>query len=191
MQIPDTISQAILETPRLLLKELSPEIIYNLFDTGTDDELKAYLALTDDELIAEKYKVANGLTTHQTSIKNFLLWEKADDRPIGNCGFHNWYARHARAELGYLINLDADKGKGYMKEAVRAVVTYGFEHMQLNRVEAMVGPNNEPSLKLVKGMGFKEEGYLREHYRHPQEMQDSVIFSLLKREYLLVKDQWV
>jgi RimJ/RimL family protein N-acetyltransferase len=55
--------------------------------------------------------------------------------------------------------------------------------MKLHRVEAFIGPNNQPSLKLVENAGFKKEGNLREHYLKDGEWQDSGVFSLLKREY--------
>jgi ribosomal-protein-alanine N-acetyltransferase len=56
--------------------------------------------------------------------------------------------------------------------------------MYLHRIEALVGPHNIPSLKLVKSFGFREEGRLREHYFINNQLEDSIVFSLLKREYL-------
>jgi ribosomal-protein-alanine N-acetyltransferase len=70
-----------------------------------------------------------------------------------------------------------------MKEALKAMLDFGFKEMQLNRVEALIGPLNVPSTKLVQSLGFVQEGVLREHYCKNGELQDSVMFSLLKREY--------
>lgn len=190
MKLPDTYKQTILETDRLFLKELNSEIVHYLFTSCSDDEIASYMALKVQELAVERYKFENGLTTHQMSFKNFLILDKTNDRVIGKCGFHTWYAQHSRAEIGYSIIDENDKGKGYMKEAMKAIIRYGFEEMKLNRIEAFISPNNTASLKLTRGMGFTEEGTLREHYYKYPQIEDSVCFSMLKSEYEKIKNAW-
>jgi ribosomal-protein-alanine N-acetyltransferase len=99
-------------------------------------------------------------------------------------------AMHKRSEIGYDIRKEEDKNKGYMKEAMKAILTYGFEQMGLNRVEAFIGPNNKPSRRLVESYGFVIEGQLREHFCYNDVLQDSVVYSLLLPEYEAVKDSW-
>jgi len=82
-----------------------------------------------------------------------------------------------------VLNQDKYKGRGYMKEAMLPILNYGFESMSLQRIEALISPDNEPSLKLIKRFGFTQEGYLREHYMNDNKLDDSIIFSLLKREF--------
>ena len=71
-----------------------------------------------------------------------------------------------------------------MKEALPFVLQYGFEEMELKRIEALVGPNNEASLRLIRSMGFVQEGLLREHYFTNGRFEDSLFFSLLQREFV-------
>jgi ribosomal-protein-alanine N-acetyltransferase len=113
----------------------------------------------------------------------FYLIEKSSGNNIGWCGFHKWYTRHSRGELGYVMTDEPAKGKGYMKEALGPVLKYGFNTLKLHRVEAMVAAWNEPSLKLLKGNGFVNEGNLREHYFENNIYDDSLMFSLLVGEY--------
>ncbi len=108
---------------------------------------------------------------------------KTNNETIGRCGFHNWYKDHHKAELGYALSKDDYKQKGYMSEAVRKIIEYGFSTMNLNRIEACVGPENKASLSVIKKNNFTKEGYLRKHYIRDGEIQDSIIFSLLKEEY--------
>jgi ribosomal-protein-alanine N-acetyltransferase len=75
------------------------------------------------------------------------------------------------------------KQQGFMKEAIAFVLKYGFQEMDLHRVEALVSPNNVPSLKLIKHFGFQEEGLLKEHYFIDGKFEDSLIFGLLKRNF--------
>jgi ribosomal-protein-alanine N-acetyltransferase len=70
-----------------------------------------------------------------------------------------------------------------MKEAVAPVIRYGFEQMQLNRIEAFIGSANEASQRLVKALGFREEGLLRKHYIKDGIAEDSLVFGLLRSEY--------
>ncbi|MFS8083042.1 MAG: GNAT family N-acetyltransferase, partial [Ginsengibacter sp.] len=102
---------------------------------------------------------------------------------IGSCGYHNWYIDHRKGEIGYTINKDENKRKGYMGEAVSTILDYGFKIMILNRIEACISPANVASLSLIKKFGFTREGYLRQHFIREGEIQDTVIFSLLKEEY--------
>ena len=180
-----TIPSTIIHTDRLLLKELTPGVMNLVFTTLPDEHTKIFLGLTDAELQIEQGKFQKGLTMHNRSFRNFLLINKVDGNIIGKCGFHTWYQDHSRAEIGYSMMNEDVKGKGYMKEAFRPILDYGFETMKLNRIEAFIGRNNMASQRLVKGCGFVEEGVMREHYCKNGVIEDSVCFSLLKRAYVI------
>lgn len=174
----------IIETPRLLLRRLTIKEYKDLFEHYSREDTMTFLGLKSEEEYAEaKRKYEGGMFTYRTSFVFFQLIEKSSSRVIGDCCFHTWYVPHARAEIGYSIKEDKDKNKGYMKEAILAVVDYGFEVMKLNRIEAFISPVNIPSQKLVIGLGFKQEGLLREHYCKDGKLDDSMIFGLLKSEY--------
>ncbi|MCW3123659.1 MAG: alanine acetyltransferase [Flavipsychrobacter sp.] len=184
------IQQNVIETERLLLKELNPSFVKEIMSQCTDEELMGWFGLhTAEALEAEKNKHTLGIANYRTSYKQFILVEKATGIVLGRGGFHNWYAMHRRAELGYAMDSDYGKRKGYMTEAVTAILKYGFEHMDLNRVEAYVGRHNEPSLKIVKGHGFTQEGILREHFCKNDVIEDSVCFGLLLNEYEQAKSK--
>jgi [ribosomal protein S5]-alanine N-acetyltransferase len=55
--------------------------------------------------------------------------------------------------------------------------------IKLNRIEAFVGTENEASKRLVKGLGFTEEGLLRGHYINNGIAEDSLVYGLLKSEF--------
>ncbi len=178
------IKTPVLETPRLILREINPDIADEIFTKLTDEEIIAFMGLKDnDGLKTERYKWENGMTTYRMTYKRFILTEKATGNAFGSCSLHNWYPEHRRAELGYDIKYDEMKNKGYMKEAVASVLAFGFDKMELNRIEAYIGPANEPSLRLVKGFGFTEEGRLRAHYTSGGKTEDSLCFGLLKNEF--------
>lgn len=183
MNLPAHINQVTLETPRLWLKELNPEIYAWIFANGTDEELMQYLGMTPSQLESEKFKVKNGMTTYRMTFKMFALVEKETGITVGRCALHNWFKEHRRSEVGYNMTQDSFKGKGFMKEALREIVRFGFEELDLNRIEALIGPTNTPSLRLVQGLGFIQEGILRQHWTVNGISDDSVMYGLLKSEW--------
>lgn len=173
-----------IETERLILRQVTPDLYNQAFETYTKEELKAFFGYnTEEELAVETLKHKEGMTSYNKSFLLFQLIKKGSVSPLGSCGYHTWYIRHSRAEIGYSIHIEEEKRQGYMKEALPFIIRYGFDYMRLNRIEAFVGPANIPSVKLVKSLGFTEEGRMREHYFKNDRIEDSIIFSLLKREY--------
>jgi len=174
-----------LTTERLILKKLTPEIYNFVFQNFTEPDLMIFFGFdTWQELSKEKDKFEKGISTYNRSFLNFQMIDKQTDRIVGWCGFHTWYTEHNRAELGYMLRDEESKGKGLMTEALESIIEYGFNEMKLTRIEAFVGPDNEPSQRLLKHFGFVKEGQMREHHLKNNKMEDSIIFSLLKREYI-------
>ena len=174
----------VLETERLQLRKTTPVVYDYVFAHYTNDELKAFFGFTSDaDVENERKRYQKGLVTFNKSFLFFHLINKETNTVIGWCGYHTWYLDHARAEIGYVLYHNTYKGKGFMTEAIPPIIAYGFTAMQLNRIEAFIGPNNQASLQLIKRLHFTQEGYLRQHYFNQGKMEDSLVFSLLKEEY--------
>ena len=172
-------------TDRLVLTLVTPEVIDFVWENYAEDAQKAFFAVsTAEELAAEKTKHKIGLSTHDKSFRYFQIKLLETSKMIGWCGFHTWYLKHRRAEVGYGLYEEGFRGLGLMTEALTPIIAYGFSEMQLHRIEAFVGPNNSPSLNLMRKFGFTQEGQLRQHYLKDGKFEDSVVFSLLLKEYL-------
>lgn len=174
----------IIATERLLLREMNPSVYQYVFTTYNHKQLMQFYGLKNEqELVLKRETFDNGLTMFNKSFLYFQLLDKTNEKFIGWCGYHTWYTQHSRAEIGYGLTEESERGKGYMNEALPVVLSYGFDQMKLHRVEAFIGPDNTPSLKLVQKFGFSREGVLREHYYKNGIAEDSVVFSLLKKEF--------
>ena len=75
-------------------------------------------------------------------VTRYVLWEthhsilyKGDHRFVGTCGIVSWEPDHARAEIGYTLSRDY-WGRGLASEAVRAMISFWFGRIALNRLEA-------------------------------------------------------
>lgn len=172
-----------LETERLILKRLTPDDFIFLFENYTEDEIKRFLGYTkEEEFIKEKNKYENGYTNFNRSFEYFQMIDKETKTIFGGLGFHNWFLDHRRAELGYAIRHEDFKNKGFMTEALKPILEHGFEKMNLHRIEAFVGKDNVPSLKLMEKFDFVPEGKMREHYFINGCFEDSLVFSKLKSD---------
>jgi ribosomal-protein-alanine N-acetyltransferase len=175
--------QITLSTNRMLLKSITPAIINELFSTKSKQEIMTYFGA--DEAIYEHLKsmVEQGMEAYRVTSFYFLLIDKNNQKVLGECGFHTWSMPHRRAELFYSLRNDTDKRKGYMSEAVKAILNYGFNELGIHRVAALTAPSNEASIALLKHYGFTKEGIHREDYVVNGINEDSACYSLLKWEW--------
>ena len=80
--------------------------------------------------------------------------------------------------LGYWIGAQYAQ-QGYMTAAVRAVVPYVFDSLDLHRLEAACLPTNTASMRLLEKTGFKREGLARRYLRINGGWQDHLLYALL------------
>ena len=90
---------------------------------------------------------------------------------------------HSRAELGYWIGFPY-WGQGLATEAVRAVIDFAFQTLQLNRVQACHVPHNLASARVLEKAGLQREGLHRERYRKGDQFQDVIEWAILRRDWL-------
>jgi RimJ/RimL family protein N-acetyltransferase len=102
---------------------------------------------------------------------------------IGTCTLFNINFKCRRAEVGYGLGASA-WGKGYMREALLALIDYGFRELNLNRIEADIDPRNAASAKTLGRLGFAQEGLLRERWIVGDEVSDTAFYGLLRREWM-------
>lgn len=101
---------------------------------------------------------------------------------IGTVTLFNLSISNGRAEIGYAMG-SAYWGKGYMNEALKALIVHAFDVMNFRRLEADVDPRNDASIRTLERLGFQREGFLRERWHVGGELQDAYFYGLLKREW--------
>jgi ribosomal-protein-alanine N-acetyltransferase len=179
----ETITPLVIETERLILQGISPAVIHHLFASQTDEEIKAFFGVDDEGFLFYRNMHEKGMETFRISHFSFLLRIKETNQPIGECGFHTWNNTHRRAELFYLLRNDEHKQRGFMSEALTTVLAHGYDVMNLHRVQAMVAPDNIPSICLLRKNGFTFEGTMRQDYVVDGVNTDSDCYSLLRDEW--------
>ncbi|OAB43769.1 GNAT family N-acetyltransferase [Paenibacillus glacialis] len=177
-----------LETDRLILKEIEIQDASSIFRIFSNEEVMKYYGRFPMESIEEANQLIAIFNESYISDKG-IRWAiilKEENRFIGTCGYHNWNRRHSRAELGYELSMEA-WGKGLMNEALTEMITFGFGSMGLNRIEAVVYPENKASIGSLEKQGFKKEGLLEGYAFFRNTYQDLLMYALLKKKVELQK----
>lgn len=182
----DFSSFPMLETPRLILREIIPEDAPAIFRIRGDYEVTRYnsgAAYTHIQQAGQL--IANMLAAYLE--KRELRWGitlKGEPAAgvIGMCGYNYWEHTDQRASVGYDL-AQAFWGRGIMPEALQAIFEFGWTRMGLNRIEAGTSIYNTASVRVLEKLGFRQEGHQREQYYEDGHFHDLLLFALLRREY--------
>ncbi|WP_028399318.1 GNAT family N-acetyltransferase [Ectobacillus panaciterrae] len=110
---------------------------------------------------------------------SFAMFHKATNELIGLVTFMD-ILRGALQScfIGYFLD-QKHNGKGYMTEAVKLVVQYGFEHLSLHRIEAGVMPHNIGSIRVLEKAGFEKEGIARKNVKINGKWEDHQVLAII------------
>ena len=106
----------------------------------------------------------------------------ADHALVGTCTLFQFHGASRRAEIGYALGRPY-WGFGYMHHALQALLGYAFQTLNLNRLEADIDPRNLASARTLERLGFQKEGHLRERWIVNDEISDTALYGLLRREW--------
>jgi RimJ/RimL family protein N-acetyltransferase len=107
---------------------------------------------------------------------------QADGLLIGQVSLRWTDATAAQSEVRFVFN-PLYRRQGYASEAVRAVFDLGFDHYGFHRIFARCGAKNQPSARLMKGLGMRLEAHYREHALFQGEWDEELHFAVLDREW--------
>ncbi|MCP4540557.1 MAG: GNAT family N-acetyltransferase [Chloroflexi bacterium] len=179
----DTFPQ--LETKHLVLRKLHSGDAESLFAVLGDEEVTEFY---DDEVFRDVSQAGEQIEAWAAgfSTRRCVRWgiaQRENGKIIGTCGYYGFHRWHKRAGIGYELARSFWR-QGIMTEALDAIIEFGFERAGLNRIEAVVMPENRGSVKLLGGLSFHQEGVLREYENWGNKgCVDLMMFSLLRREY--------
>ena len=102
---------------------------------------------------------------------------------IGNVGLHDVDYKDRHAELGIVIGSKAHWGNGYGPDATRTMLRWGFDELNLHRVELEVYEFNARARRVYERVGFRHEGIRRACYFHAGRYHDAMLMGLLADEF--------
>jgi [ribosomal protein S5]-alanine N-acetyltransferase len=179
----DTDTFPVLETKRLVLRKVTKEDAKSILKYLSDEVVMKYYGLEPFKSIDDALDEISWYQSIQNN-KTGIRWGitlKEQGIVLGSCGFHNIVSQHFRTEIGFELSKE-QWGKGIALEAVEAIIRYGYEHMNFQRIEALIEPPNRASQKLVEKLGFIREGLLRNYEFTNGKFDDLYMYSLLKQD---------
>lgn len=121
------------------------------------------------------------------SNQRFTICDKETDKPVGMINLVNIDMKNGVAFSGIRLFGNENKGKGYGKDAVFAIMEYAFNQLRLNRLEGSILVTNEPSKILYEKCGWVVEGKKREAVYKNGRFVDELQVAILKSDYDRIK----
>ncbi len=149
-----------------------------------DREVTRFLAFRYQMSLAAEEAWLRDVASKPTSYERvFFAIETKDGVHIGNTNLFEIRPEDRKATLGIMIGEKPYWSKGYGTDAVRTLVAFAFEEMNLNRVELAVFDFNERAIASYKKCGFVEEGRRRQALYKGGEYHDVLVMGVLREEW--------
>jgi ribosomal-protein-alanine N-acetyltransferase len=170
-----------IETERLLLKSIDPSDREFIFEEFQNDFINKYLydeePMTDIEQADDLIEFYNMKDPRNQS--RWVLIDKLENKKMGTCGFHNWDRKKNQVEIGFEL-MQQYNGKGYMAEAVEAIIEFARMNMEVNKIIAIVYIDNSNCKRLLEKFGFSKVGKEETIFRGSMYLHDVCELELLK-----------
>ena len=171
-----------LGSERIVLRRIEVEDYKQMYENwACKEECSKYFpwsAVTDIEVY--KKRVLTWVDNYKDDLYfNWLIVRKDTKEAIGIINLHNVDEQSGAAETSYILAPD-HWGNGLMTEAVRRVLQYAFEELELSRVCADVFAGNVASEKVLEKCGFQCEGVIKERYEKDGIRIDAILYGIHK-----------
>jgi RimJ/RimL family protein N-acetyltransferase len=133
-------------------------------------------------LAEERWIADHGARPGSFCQANYAI-ETKDGRHIGSVGFHYANPENRKATLGITIGEKSFWSRGYGTDAILTLLRFGFDEMNLNRIDLSVDAENARAIACYRKCGFVEEGRLREHRYRRGVYGDQLWMGILRDEF--------
>jgi ribosomal-protein-alanine N-acetyltransferase len=177
-------TQPILESERLHLLPIASAHAPDLHPMFSDREVMRHTDYPETRTLEET------LARMQIYLFPVPEWQatwvpvcKSSGAVMGLVNYHHREDWNRRVEMGFIL-ARRYWGKGFMSEAVRALLKYCFLSLDMHRVEVTINPTNRAAIRMIEAVGFRfEGGPLRGRQQVAGEFRDVLIYGLLRPEW--------
>lgn len=172
----------ILETPRLTLRKIKLEDAEAMYQYASKDDVTKYV-LWDSHKSLETTKQFIQMMINQYEEGN-LAWSitlKETQEFVGTIDFVMYNKAEKIAEIGYALS-DRHWGKGYVSEATKALLDFGFNELQLVRIQARCFADNVGSERVMQKVGMTYEGTMRKAKFAKGKYHDIKMYAILRED---------
>ena len=174
----------IIETRRLILRSIQLSDAPDMFEYARTNDVGPVAGWEPHPDINHTMMIINmfKMSASKTGLGVFAICLKDSGKMIGTIELFNHY-HHFKAELGYALNQNY-WGNGYVAEAAKAVLKWGFEELELKRIEVNLFVDNYQSERICQKCGMRYEGIKKKGYqRYDGKIFDEKVYSITDDEY--------
>ncbi|MBC2581832.1 GNAT family N-acetyltransferase [Clostridium sp. DJ247] len=113
----------------------------------------------------------------------FAVRSIKDNTLVGVTGFENILWNNGTAIVYIGIGDIDSRGKGIGNEALYLTMEFGFQELNLHRIQLTVLSYNKPAISLYEKLGFKREGTYREYIHRDGKRYDMYLYGILRQEW--------
>ncbi|MCL1795322.1 MAG: GNAT family N-acetyltransferase [Clostridia bacterium] len=170
-----------IDTERLTLRRMTMADADDVFAYSSDPEVSRHV-LWDAHRSIQDSRAYLRYILRQYRVNGPSSWgieHSGAGRMIGTIGFMWWNREYRSAEVGYSLAREY-WNQGLMTEALRAVIRFGFDEMQLYRIEAQHETLNPASGRVMEKAGMRKEGVLRGRLCNKGRHVDVALYAILR-----------
>ena len=171
-----------LESKRIYLRPLCVLDAPIMLESTMDQEIR-YMTGTNSIFSLEQIKKHIDHINNDDSRYDFAICLNSNDEMIGELSILD--IDEVNKKAGFRISMAAISltGKGYGTEAIKIVLRFVFEQLQLNRLQLEVFSHNIRGISAYEKVGFVKEGILRQSIYIDNRYSDEIIMAILKSDY--------
>jgi [ribosomal protein S5]-alanine N-acetyltransferase len=170
-------------TKRLLLRKILPTDVSAVYELRTNEQVMQFIDKEPlknlDEATVLVEKIIKDFNDN-IGITLCICLPPNPQQLIGTIGLWRIEKENYRAEIGYMLH-PKYWNKGFMQEAVKAIIEYGFTQLKLHSIMANINPHNTASAALLEKTNFVREAYFKEDYYFRGKFLDTAIYSKLNK----------
>ena len=166
-----------IETERLILRKITLDDAEDMYLYASDEEVTRYVTWDTHSSLSDTIAFINTFLSQYHVPWGIEL--KENGKFIGTVHFVWWQPEHHSAEIGYVLSKKY-WGKGLITEAARAIISLGFENINLVRIQARCFVKNKASERVMQKLGMSFEGISRKAMYVKGEHKDLKVYSILK-----------
>ena len=173
-----------LKTERLIIRKLTLDDAKDIYEFTSLKETSEFLTWYPHQNIETTRKFLEDLQVkyRKNLPSQWGIELLTENKIIGIAGFITFFPEHKKGELAFVLS-PKYQNRGYMTEALGIIVHFGFEVMELNRIEAKCEIDNFASERVLQKIGMQLEGCCYEYLVRKGIFRDYKIYALLKKYY--------
>lgn len=183
----------LLENDVVLLKPIELKDMEGIVEAAKDDRIWEHMQVNLTSREAVEQYVRNAIAARNNQISYvFVIMDKKTNQIVGCTSFLDISLEHKRLEIGGTWLTPSVWRTSINTNCKYLLLTYCFEHLQLNRVQLKTAHTNKRSQTAIERIDAMKEGVLRNHMILPNgTIRHTVMYSITKEEWPAVKNRFI